>query len=309
MRLVSFQGRSGTHLGIEVDGRVVDAARTYLANIDDDGGLALTTMQTLLDAGDAGMAAARRVHDLAAASPAKAHWTTAPIAAPVPRAPKLLCLAGNYAEHIREGGGEAPEKKTTTPRVFMKPPGTTTIAHGEAIVIPRYAGWIDWEGELAVVIGKRGKYIAASDALDYVAGYTILNDVSERNLLLDREREPREGDRWFDWLNGKWLDTFAPMGPCLVTRDEVANPDDLLLTLRVNGVEKQRARTSEMIFTCAELVAWITRHITLEPGDVISTGTPSGVGKARGEKLAHGDVVDVEIEGIGVLSNPVVREA
>ena len=306
MKIVSFRSGVGTHLGIHVDGRVANAAKTYAANFADDAVFALSNVQTLLDGGDLSMNAARRVEELARNAPEKVHWTNDLLAAPVPCPKKLLCLAGNYAEHIREGGGEAPEKRSTTPRVFMKPPSTTVIATGEPIVIPKYAGWIDWEGELAVVIGKRGRYLSPDDARNIIAGYTILNDVSERNLVLDKERAPREGDRWFDWLNGKWLDTFAPMGPWLVTADELTNPDDLQLALRVNGVQKQSARTSEMIFTCAELIAWVSRYVTLEPGDVISTGTPSGVGKARGERLNPGDVVDVEIEGIGVLSNPVV---
>jgi 2-keto-4-pentenoate hydratase/2-oxohepta-3-ene-1,7-dioic acid hydratase in catechol pathway len=309
MKIVSCRSDIGTFAGIYVEGRVANAAKTYAANFSDDAVFALGSVQALLDGGDAALSAARRIEDLARNASEKVHWTNDPLAAPVPCPKKLLCLAGNYAEHIREGGGDAPEKRSTTPRFFMKPPSTTVIATGEPIVIPRYAGWIDWEGELAVVIGKRGKYLTPDDARGIIAGYTILNDVSERNLLLDKERAPRDGDRWFDWLNGKWLDTFAPMGPWLVTADELPNPDDLQLTLRVNGVQKQSARTSEMIFTCAELVAWISRYITLEPGDVISTGTPSGVGKARGERLKPGDVVDVEIEGIGLLSNPVISEA
>lgn len=308
MRLVSFRSDAGARLGIEVDGRVADAAKSYTANFVGDAVFALATTQSLLDGGGDAMDAARGIEALARRSPEKIHWTNAPLAAPIPCPKKLLCLAGNYAEHVREGGGEAPEKRTTTPRVFSKPPSTSVIATGEPILIPRYAGWIDWEGELAVVIGKRAKYLTPDSAKEIIAGYTIVNDVSERSLVLDKERAERDGDRWFDWLNGKWLDTFAPMGPCIVTADGLSNPDDLRLSLRVNGVEKQSARTSEMIFTCAEIVAWISRYITLEPGDVISTGTPSGVGKARGERLNPGDVVDVEIEGIGVLSNPVAAE-
>lgn len=308
MQVVSIRSTLGIQMGLRVDGRVVDAAKSYAANFADDTVFALSTVQAFLDGGVRALDAARRLEELARRSPEKVHWTTAPLAAPIPCPKKLFCLAGNYAEHIREGGGEALEKQTTTPRVFMKPPSTTVIGPGEPIVVPRYAGWIDWEGELAIVIGKRGKYLSPEEAQGLIAGYTILNDVSERALVLDKERTPREGDLWFDWLNGKWLDTFAPMGPWMVTPDELPNPDDLQLTLRVNGVVKQSARTREMIFTCSEVIAWISRYVTLEPGDVISTGTPSGVGKARGEHLEPGDVVDVEIEGIGILSNPVVKE-
>jgi 2-keto-4-pentenoate hydratase/2-oxohepta-3-ene-1,7-dioic acid hydratase in catechol pathway len=309
MKLASFRAADGTHLGLVVGERVVDVARTYAANFLDGAVRALHSMSGFLTAGSTALDAVRRVASLAEEHPEKAHWSDAPLAAPVPCPPKLLCLAGNYAEHIREGGGQPPTKQNSTPRVFMKPPGTAIIATGEPIVIPRHAGWIDWEAELAIVIGQRGKYIPAESALDHVAGYTILNDVSERQLVLGRERTPREGDRWFDWLNGKWCDTFAPMGPWLVTKDGVPNPDDLRIVLRVNGVTKQDARTSAMIFSCAEVIEWVSRLVTLEPGDVISTGTPSGVGRARGERLQHGDVVDIEIEGIGRLSNPVIQEA
>jgi 2-keto-4-pentenoate hydratase/2-oxohepta-3-ene-1,7-dioic acid hydratase in catechol pathway len=307
MKLVSFRSDDGPRLGLSVGDAVFDVAATYAANFAGDAS-ALGTMRAYLNAGESARAAAQEVHDLATASPDKATTTDAALTAPVPEPPKLLCLAGNYAEHIREGGGIAFEKEQTTPRVFMKPPSTTIVGPGDAIVIPRNAGWIDWEAELAIVMGRGGKYIDASEALDCVAGYTIVNDVSERQFVIDKDREARDGDKWFDWLNGKWFDTFAPQGPCLVTTDEITDPDNLRIALRVNGASKQDSSTSHMVFTCAELIEWVSRNMTLEPGDIISTGTPSGVGKARGEHLNPGDIVDVEIEGIGVLSNPVASE-
>ena len=307
MKLVSVRSDDRIALGILVNHRVVDAEATHTRNFGDGHGV-LATMASLIAGGDEALDAARRVRDLAANSPEKAVWTTDALAAPVPNPPKLLCLAGNYADHIREGGKEAPEKSTTTPRVFMKPPSTTVIATGDAVVIAPMAGSIDWEGELGVVIGKRGKYISAADALDHVFGYTVVNDISERKLVTPDAREHRPGDEWFDWLNGKWQDTFAPMGPCVVTTEDIPNPQVLELTTRVNGVVKQSGNTGQMIFSCAELIAWASRLMTLEPGDVISTGTPSGVGAARGEHLSPGDVVEVEIERIGIVSNPVVAE-
>jgi 2-keto-4-pentenoate hydratase/2-oxohepta-3-ene-1,7-dioic acid hydratase in catechol pathway len=307
MKLVSLRGDGSDYLGIMVKDGVVNAAGTYSSNFA-DAATGLADMSAFLNGGVAASTAARRVIDLALATPDKAEWSTDPLAAAIPRPPKLLCLAGNYADHIREGGEEAPEKATTTPRVFMKPPSTTVIATGDAIVVPSNAGSIDWEGELGVVIDKRGKNISAVDGLDHVAGYTIVNDISERSLVVPDGRTERDGDGWFDWLNGKWQDTFAPMGPCLVTTDEIPDPQVLHLTTRVNGKVKQDANTAQMIFSCAELVSWASRLVTLEPGDVISTGTPSGVGSARGERLVDGDVVEVEIDGIGVLSNPVVDE-
>lgn len=228
--------------------------------------------------------------------------------APVLWPRKLFCLAGNYSEHIREGGGKVPGKTSMTPRVFMKPPTTTVIGHGDPIVIPRNGNQIDWECELAVVIGKRARFIKATDAYTYVAGYTVMNDVSERALKIPAQRTSRPGDEWFDWLNGKWFDTFAPMGPCLVLKDEIPDPHHLRITLRVNGVTKQDANTGMMIFSIPELIEWCSSLVTLEPGDVISTGTPSGVGHASGEFLRHGDVIESEVERIGTLRNPVVVE-
>jgi 2-keto-4-pentenoate hydratase/2-oxohepta-3-ene-1,7-dioic acid hydratase in catechol pathway len=227
--------------------------------------------------------------------------------APVPRPGKILCLAGNYAEHVREGGREVAGKEKMAPRVFMKP-NTAIIGTEQAIVIPRKGNKIDWEAELAVVIGKEGKYITRDQAYDYVAGYTIMNDVSERELIIDKDREPSEWNRFFDWLNGKWMDTFAPMGPCLVTKEEVGDPHDLRIRLKVNGETKQDSNTGNMIFNIPELIEFTSRLMTLEPGDIISTGTPSGVGSSTGQFLKEGDVVEVEIEDVGVLRNVVEVE-
>jgi 2-keto-4-pentenoate hydratase/2-oxohepta-3-ene-1,7-dioic acid hydratase in catechol pathway len=228
--------------------------------------------------------------------------------APVPQARKLFCLAGNYQEHIREGGGTARAKEATYPYFFMKPASTALIGSGQAIRLPRIGQEIDWEGELAVVIGRRGRHIAADRAEEFVAGYTCFNDVSERRLAVPEGRVPRERDKFFDWLVGKWFDTAGPAGPYLVTRDEAPDPHALALRLRVNGVTKQDANTGQMIFRVPELIEFISRIVTLEPGDMIATGTPAGVGHARGEFLKAGDVVEVEIERLGVLRNPVVAE-
>jgi len=226
--------------------------------------------------------------------------------APVPRPYKLLALAGNYAEHVREGGGEAPEKATTTPRVFMKPPSTTVTAPGAPIVIPKNGNHIDYEIELGIVMGRHARFVSAAEALDHVGGYTIINDVSERRLRVPDTRKPRDGDKWFDWLNGKWFDSFAPMGPCLTTPDEIPDPQTLHLCMKVNGEVRQNANTSQMTFTCADLIEWISSLMTLEPGDVIATGTPAGVGSATQQFLKPGDVVEAEIEKIGVLRSPVI---
>ncbi|NCO33035.1 MAG: hypothetical protein AUJ92_04525 [Armatimonadetes bacterium CG2_30_59_28] len=228
--------------------------------------------------------------------------------APIQNPRKLLCIAGNYEEHIRESGRPVSDKDRVAPRVFMKPPTTTLCGMDAPVLVSRYSRYVDYEGELAVVIGKRGKYIALETALDYVAGYTCLNDISERKFMI-RERETSEPrDTFFDWLNGKWMDNSAPMGPWIVTTDEIPDPQCLELSLKVNEQEKQRASTSMMIFSVADLVHYISQALTLEPGDVIATGTPAGVGQASPSGLQPGDVVEVRIEGIGTLRNPVEEE-
>ena len=182
------------------------------------------------------------------------------------------------------------------------------IGPGDAIRYPPGVRRLDYEAELGVVIGRRGKFISAEEAYDYVFGYTIVNDVSERRLEVPKEREPREGDRWFDWLNGKWFDTFAPMGPWIVTKDEIPDPHSLRISLTVNGEVMQDSNTNHMIFTVPELIQFISTLLTLEPGDVISTGTPEGTGAARGIFLKKGDLIRIKIERIGELVNPVESE-
>ncbi len=234
--------------------------------------------------------------------------------APVPHPSKLFALAGNYAEHIRESArarvGRMGETRKTTPRVFMKPPTTAVVGPGAPVVIGRTANFVDYEVELAVVIGQTARYVKARHALDYTAGYTVVNDISERQFKVWEREDTGEWDKWFDWLNGKWGDGYAPMGPCLVPAQEVADPHELPIRLRLNGETMQDANTSQMIFTVFEIVEYVSHICTLEPGDCIATGTPAGVGFARTPpvRLQPGDVMEAEIEGIGVLRNPVTAE-
>jgi len=228
---------------------------------------------------------------------------------PIPRPNKIFLLAGNYAEHIREGGGVAAERAETFPYVFMKPPSTTLTNPGQPIRIPKAApDAVDWELELAVVIGRKGKYIPASEALDYVAGYTIINDISQRKFRPNANRKKREKDAFFDWLHGKWFDTFCPCGPCITSADAIPDPQKLRLTLQLNGEVRQDASTSQQIFSVADVIAFISTMVTLEPGDLISTGTPAGVGNTTGTYLKPGDVMHGTIEGIGTLITPVEAE-
>jgi 2-keto-4-pentenoate hydratase/2-oxohepta-3-ene-1,7-dioic acid hydratase in catechol pathway len=225
--------------------------------------------------------------------------------APMARPPKLMAAAGNYQAHIIEGGAKPVDKTIIVPKLFIKP-SSSVLAPGKPISLPTTSNTTDWELELGVVIGKRGKNIPVEDALSYVAGYTVINDVSARTSEWGLpSRNPSEWDLFFDWLNGKWPDGFAPTGPWLVTADEIPDPQALQMTLKVNGTEHQNASTGDMIFTVAELIAFSSRFMTLEPGDTYATGTPSGVGDATGTYLHDGDVMEAWVEGIGTLVTPV----
>ena len=214
--------------------------------------------------------------------------------APIPRTRKdIICLGQNYAAHAAESGNPPP----TAPIYFTKPP-TSLVGPDEPIPYPEgLSSRLDWEVELGVVIGRGGRDIAESAALDQVFGYTVFNDISGRDLQY----------RTSQWFKGKSLDGTCPMGPVIVTADEIPDPQRLRLRLSVNGTRKQDSNTSDMIFSVARIIADLSAGMTLEPGDCISTGTPQGVGDGRKppEYLRPGDVVEAEIERIGVLRNPV----
>jgi len=225
---------------------------------------------------------------------------------PVPRPGKLLALAGNYVKHIIEGGrklGLSDSPRTTTvPRPFLMP-STAALGSGRAIPWPGYSKEVDYELELAVMIGKPASCVSTAEALDYVAGYCIANDISARSVTFKQGRTERPWDEFFDWLNGKWSDGFLPLGPYLTTIDEIEDPNNLDMQLSVNGRIRQQANTSRMIFSVAEIISFISHLMTLEPGDVIATGTPHGVGMATGEFLHPGDVIECRIEKLGTLIN------
>jgi 2-keto-4-pentenoate hydratase/2-oxohepta-3-ene-1,7-dioic acid hydratase in catechol pathway len=229
---------------------------------------------------------------------------------PLSRPGKLLCLAGNYRKHIAESGYEVPvEADIITPQFFLKP-STTLIGPGDDVPISHENVSVGWEVELAVVIGRQGRGILASAAMQHVFGYMVLNDISERGLhSLIPGRRVRENDRFFDWLAGKWFDGFAPCGPWIVTADEIADPHALGIRLRVNGDLRQEGSTGEMIFRIPELLEWASSIMTLEPGDIISTGTPVGAGIGGAAVLAEGDEITCEIERVGRLVNRVRRRA
>ncbi len=268
------------------------------------------TALRFLEAGEGALEAARRLVQQAetgeAPDAAVVPLDSVQLLPPVPDTRKLFCLAGNYKAHIEEGGRQAHAKEETYPYFFMKPASTALVGSGATVYYPEIIQKLDYEGELTIVIGKRGRMISAAEADEYVAGYTILNDISERGLLSKAApKAQREQDKFFDWLVGKWFDTSAPMGPWIVTKDEIADPHALPLQTRVNGEIRQNASTADMIFTVGEIIEFISRIVTLEPGDLISTGTPSGVGSARGVFLRPGDRVEVEIQGLGVLESTI----
>ena len=260
-------------------------------------------------------AAAKKVADWAArndgGAPAAARLALdkVELLTPIARPNKLLLLAGNYNEHITEGGGRATERAETFPYVFMKPPTTALVDHFKPVVIPQVSpDHVDWELELGIVIGKRARHVKEEDALGYVTGYTVCNDISDRVFRPNPSRKERTNDKWFDWEHGKWHDTFCPCGPCIASADAVADPQKLAMKLTVSGTLRQNATTAQQIFPVAAVVAFISDIVTLEPGDIIATGTPAGVGHATKTYLKSGDRMEAWIEGIGTLVSPVVAE-
>lgn len=227
--------------------------------------------------------------------------------APIRSVPKLLALAGNYRKHIVESGFSDAGSRWT-PQVFWKP-STSILEPGGKVALRSNNVFFDWEAELAVVIGRRAKDLPVSEAMSCVFGYTIINDLSERKFNGQIEnRDKRESDPFFDWLMGKWFDGSAPLGPEIVTVDEVSDPHNLPIRLWLNDEKMQDANTSSMVFRIPETIAAISAVLTLEPGDVIAMGTPEGVGFARGRALRAGDHLRVEIEGLGALDTFVVGE-
>lgn len=260
----------------------------------------------LLRLGEGGLRIARRVEQEAAAGRI-AGWRgdDVRLIAALPEPPAIFLLAGNYQSHITESGESPVDKNRITPRPFIKP-RTAVIGSGDPIAIPPDSDTLDYEIEIAAVIGKPGRQIPVERAEEHVAGYVVFNDVSARSLKIAEGRLEREGDWFFDWLLGKWCDGFAAVGPHLVTRDEAGAPAGLEMALRVNGELRQHSSAGEMIFSVPEAIAFLSRFVTLEPGDLLAMGTPGGVGETTQTYLQPGDVVEAEIARLGTLVNPIV---
>jgi acylpyruvate hydrolase len=291
MRLVSFVHEGRLRLGAlrgSAGGRG-DVVDLNLADPD-----LPTGMRDFLEAGEP--AAARAAAALREPPPAAILERDAvALKAAVPNPRKIVCIGLNYRDHAAETRQALPE----VPTVFAKYPNVL-IGAGEAIVIPPGTEQVDYEAELAFVIGRRGRYVPEADAMEHVAGYACFNDVTARDV---QRRTPQ-------WTLGKSFDTFGPLGPALVTADEVPDPQALAIRLTVDGETLQDSSTSGMIFPVPRLVAYLSEVMTLEPGDVVVTGTPAGVGFVRMPPrfLRAGETVRVEIERVGVLENPVVAE-
>ncbi|MCD6263310.1 fumarylacetoacetate hydrolase family protein [Candidatus Bathyarchaeota archaeon] len=319
MRLLTFKRGGYLGLGCLLGGEVLDLNRAFERHLGDsfkdiEGPFNLD-MLSLLDLGSRGLEEARKA--LSGAEALKRGGEAqrlyeeevllkleeVEVKAPIPRPRKnIVCLGLNYVEHVEEARKRRGGSDLSLPEVpvfFTKAP-TSVIGPYDDVIYPRATSQLDYEVELALVLGRRGKYISRGEAYDYIAGYMVFNDVTARDL----QRRHRQ------WFRGKSLDTFSPMGPYIVTSDEIADPMNLEMGLKVNGETRQRSNTGNMIFKPPEILEVLSAGMTLEPGDVIATGTPSGVGMARGPEglLKPGDVVEAWIEGIGALRNRVVAE-
>jgi acylpyruvate hydrolase len=312
MRLVTFSLGNVTHMGVLLEEQIIDLPGAYADWRQANPGADLHSgnqqgfpenVLAFLQAGDAAKALATEVLADAAsqdhfAQPGRSRVVYAidevTLLPPIQRPGKIICLGHNYRRHIAEMGSPMPQY----PVIFAKF-ANTLIGHRQPIVLPRVSQMVDYEAELALVIGRRGKDIpATAAAFDYLAGYTIFNDVSVR----DYQR------RTVQWLQGKTFDGSGPIGPAIVTTDEIQNPNAFEVTLRVNGEVMQHATTDDFIFPIPTILSYLSEIMTLEPGDIIATGTPSGVGFARQPPvfLKPGDVVQIEISELGLLENPVV---
>jgi 2-keto-4-pentenoate hydratase/2-oxohepta-3-ene-1,7-dioic acid hydratase in catechol pathway len=296
MRYATFSTarKPSPRLGVVRGDHIVDVAAAGGGSVPD-------TLSALIEGG---ADAERRIRDLLdrsagerAAHPlAEVRWHS-----PIPRPSKnIVCLGLNYAAHARESS-QARGRETRIPTVpvfFTKAPGTMHAPFDDVVVDPGVTSQVDWEVELGIILGAGGRDITSDTALAHVFGYTVINDLSARDLQ----------SQHLQWFKGKSLDGFCPMGPVVVSADEFGDPQQKRLQSRVNGVTKQDASTADMIFPVHQIIEWLSRGMTLEPGDIIATGTPEGVGMGRTppEFLKDGDVVEAEVEGVGILRNRIV---
>ena len=299
--IATYELNGSTALGLAVDGVLYDAKtllrQTTSFYLHDELGELISDWQGAGGVAVAGLTAVASAIEAGQidATPLVGHRLCVPY---TPR--RIFAAASNYHEHALEMGTELAPREESSPYMFMKAESSIVPTLAE-VVIPPSAERVDWEVELAVVIGKQGRHIAVEDAYDYIAGYTILNDVSARDLN-------RRTDYPFkhDWFRGKSFDTFGPLGPWFVPRVCIEQPQNLRMRLAVNGEIMQDGNTADMIFSIAEQINYLSTILTLQPGDLIATGTPTGVGMGRGIYLKPGDVMVASIDGIGSIENPLV---
>ena len=292
MKLISYMGDDGqTHLGVVQQDQVINLHLASSARLPDD-------MLQFLQLGDSAMEMARAlVAENSAEYSADITLESVKLLAPITNPAKVVAIGLNYMDHVAEAGFEVPEFATMFCKYSSAIIGSDDNIHWSQKLTQQ----VDYEAELALVIGKTARNVAAADAYDYIAGYLNCNDVTARDLQF------RPGDQW---LRGKCLDSFCPLGPWLVSADEIPDPHDLSIQCRVNGRVLQDSNTSQIIHRIPQLIEYLSEAFTLQPGDVIITGTPHGVGAFRKPPLwlTDGDVVEVEIEGLGVLTNHCVIE-
>ncbi|CAM3561038.1 fumarylacetoacetate hydrolase family protein [Marinicrinis lubricantis] len=296
MKLLTIQKNDRLTLGVQEDGRVYDIEAALKA-VPSQG--VTTDMMELIHSSESMQALQGYVQQLKQAGDAEyvVQEENVQIGPCVPTPGKIICVGLNYRKHAEETNAPIPEY----PILFNKF-SNTIAAPGEEIPLPKVTNKVDYEAELTIVMGKEAKYVSKDQALDYVFGYCNVNDLSARDLQM----------RTHQWLLGKSCDKFSPIGPYLVTADEVGNPNQLDIKCIVNGEVRQHSNTSDMIFYCDEIVSYISQHMTLSPGDIILTGTPSGVVLGYPEDqqvyLQDGDIVTIEIEKLGALTNRMVAE-
>jgi 2-keto-4-pentenoate hydratase/2-oxohepta-3-ene-1,7-dioic acid hydratase in catechol pathway len=313
LRLATYRFGGVRRVGAGVGGRLVDLGSAYRVLFGEEPPGVLIDLKALVGAGWRGLRLAELVvgevvreieggSELSGVLLREAVHSPDEVVfePPIANPGKVLCMAVNYWSHARETGTEPPEQ----PYLFVKLP-STLVGHRATVVIPRGAQRADHEVELAVVVGRRGKYISRGEAMGYVFGYTVFNDVTIRERQSPLPKSPRLGLRW---LPGKNFDTSAPVGPYIVTKDEVPDPHNLRIGMRVSGEVRQDGTTADMVFKIPEILEAASDGLTLEPGDLIATGTPSGVGLGTGKYLKHGDVMEAWIEKVGTLINPVTFE-
>ncbi|MEE8110129.1 MAG: fumarylacetoacetate hydrolase family protein [bacterium] len=299
--LTTYQRDGQSRVGIVVDGRVVDCLESWDELLGAPPFSQAYPIHEMLSALEE---VHPRLEELAdkLADGSRPAVEEAALSAPILYPPVIYCAAANYKAHAKEMGGETVEEVPEKPYFFLKIPHQCVIGPGETVRIPKNSDKVDWEAELAVVVGKGGADIPVERALDHAAGYTILNDISSR----DRNFRP-DWKFKYDWFGGKCAPTFAPLGPHIVPAAYIDDPNNLGLKLWVNDDLMQDANTQDMIFNVQEQIAYLSTMVTLSAGDVIATGTPEGVGMGRGIFLKPGDTVTIEVEGVGRLVNPVGR--